>query len=1365
MTRQSNCKRIAALFHLRCFTLLTVLILLNISFNVNSQIRFDSELSESIEHFRAIPLFLSHSQVQPFTRHSIQDKEGYLWMSGGRGVLRYNGYDLQEVRFANSEVKNKQGRPFLFLDSAEQLWLGSTHLSLFDYQTHTFSSFTVSNRGSINAIAEDKDGYLWIAGSEFGFLKYDKALHQVVSDAATDLYPNAPQNVINLVYDKSKNTIWMAATDGVYGFDIYQQRLFKIKTDIDPYFTNFPIRDIAIDQKRSSLWIGTPMGLLRVDTNTLKATRFVTSDKPNSLPINDVSVTFLDSGGNLWLGLEKEGICVFSYLKQNFSCLRSSYEDENKLPFATVEDIYEDDNGSLWLSMNNYGLFRITPDLEKFERLKDRFTNNVESYFPNSFDGVLRQNDDLWIATDGGGINIVNIKTGVFQNLKQIGDDQNSLSSNSVISLTQDEKGDIWAGTWAGGMSRIDPDSLEVERFLHQPGKSADNTILGNNIFVVKSDNKGGIWLSVWGRGLQYYNTQEKRFTNFPYDGQGGINNVSNAEISHLQLFDNKVWISGDSGLEVLDIKTQEITYLLPAKQYAFNFVEVYSYEEIWIGTANGFFKFNSITGESIHYTSKDGLSDDAVAYLKKDAKGKIWLATGNGISVFDPINEKFNNYFDRDGLVGNRMGHHGEFMFTEEMLYIPGKFGVTVVNPNDMPKNNLRPKTILSSIEFINKTDFSENYGHNLSEMSNLNDINIPHNANSLKFDFTALSYIFPNHNKYKYRLQGWQADYVQTTANERIARFTNLPAGKYKFEVYSANSSGLWDEQGDSFSFTILVPWWKTWWAILLFITLMISSIWQIMRWRLTINIQREKELQTKVKEKTVQLASYASELKQASGSLNELNIELEDRVAQRTAELQVEVNERITAESKLFHMAFHDSLTALPNREWIIQRIEKLLLECQYDKELSFGVMFLDGDRFKQINDTYGHIFGDKLLVAASQRLVELMADKQYVGRLGGDEFTVIAESFEESELEALAHKIVERFKAPFLIDSTSVYFNVSIGILKCDKNYTSVPDVLRSADIAMYRAKASGKGTYKLFDQNMQNITLEMAELELGLRHAVSNNGFHLVYQPLVDLESGVLTGFEALIRWNHPVKGLIPPLTFIPIAEETGLIWEIGKWVLHEACRQTKIWHDMQLVIMPSISVNLSTNQLQNSNFLNMVDEIIEDVGIDPKYVKLELTESVLIENNHSMSSIFEGLRKRGIDLAIDDFGTGYSSLAYLNEIPVQYLKIDKRFVEAIDLNKDAEINQDALEILKAIISLGKSLRKLITAEGIETQTQLTALIQYGCEFGQGYFLSKPICDKLATEILQANKNLREGGVNIPKEEYNLVYKARLGNTQ
>lgn len=1338
--------------------------LIVVSLAVEAKIKFETEKVESITHFRAVPIHLSDDKVQPFTRHSQQDNDGYLWSSGSSGLLRYDGYKNTIFDFEDVTNSVEVNDPYVFTDSKGNLWVANTDLYLFDPKTETFTVFEVTNKRRITSITEDSEGHLWISGFEFGFMKFDVTTKKIVQKISVNVYQGAPENVQSLEFDKARNTIWMVSEQGIFGFELSQQILFKVDTDIDKFFSIFFIRDIAVDEARNALWIGTPKGVLRIDTETRSAKRYTADGYPGSLPVSDVSVTFLDSAQNVWFGLEKEGLCTFNHATEDFICMRSSVDGKYKLPYATIEDISEDRNGSLWLSMNQYGLFRITPDLEKFVSMRSKITNDSTGYFPNSFGGIVRKNDDIWIATDGGGINIFNHKTGLFDTLKHDPRNLNSLSSNSVISVTEDENGYIWAGTWAGGISKIDPNTLTSVQYLNSPDSPAHKTLAGNNVFVVKSDMQGGIWASVWGRGLQYLNVKEQTFTNFLHKSRGGNSDIRNKEISHLQLYNNQVWITGDAGLEVLDINTQTFTTLLSAEKHGFTYVWVESPEEVWVGSFFGLIKLNSITGEKKVYTTQDGLADNEVAYLKKDDANKVWVATSNGLTILDQNTNQVTSYSEQDGMVGSSMSSHGTFIDVENLLYVPSKYGITIVNPNDMPNNRFRPKTLITDIELMNTDAYSIRNLIKDSDFENNIKVEIPIDANSLKFEFTALNLIFPEYNQFKYKLDGWQTDYVETSANERFARFTNLPAGDYTFTVYGSNSSRLWDKNGDSFSFTILPAWWTTWWAIVLFIACLSLCIFSIYKWRFSLNIMREQQLQRKVEEKTTQLQSYTSELKRTSDSLISLNRELEDRVSQRTAELQLEVNERKAAECKLFHMAFHDSLTDLPNREWIIQLIEKLLGRCKSEPNFSFGVMFLDGDRFKQINDTLGHILGDELLNASSKRLLSLLNDNQHVGRLGGDEFTVITESHHEFELEILAQKIVDEFKKPFALDNHVVYFNVSIGIVKCDSQYSTVPQVLRSADIAMYRAKALGRGTFQLFDENMQKNTREMAALEAGLHIAIEENQFHLVYQPIIDLESGLVAGFEALIRWQHPEKGLISPLTFIPIAEETGLIWEIGKWVMHEACSQAKRWHDMDLGFYPSIAVNLSTNQLRNALFLEVVDEIIDETGIDSRYLKLELTESVLIENNHALSLLYEALRERKIDLAIDDFGTGYSSLAYLNEIPVQFLKIDRCFVEAIDQNADGEINQDALEIVKATISLGKSLRKQIVAEGIETRTQMRALIEHGCDFAQGYFLSKPLSVGSATMMLKSKDNLLGGVVNIPKEKYKYEYQTRLQNS-
>jgi diguanylate cyclase (GGDEF)-like protein len=1156
------------------------------------------------------------------------------------------------------------------------------------------------------------------------------------------------------VFDESSNTIWLSTNLGVFGLDIAQQKLFKVDTEIDDFFLGFFVRDVSLQKERGELWLGTPKGALRINTSTREASLFTADGKSGSLPVPDVSTTFVDSAGNVWLGLEKEGLCVFRYTSESFLCLRAAVGGQHKLPMATVDDISEDRSGSLWLSMNQFGLFRITPDLEKFSNMRDHITTSAKGYFPYSFGGILRENNEIWLATDGGGINIFNHKTGEFKSLKYDPLKPGTLSSNSVISLTEDENGDIWAGTWAGGISKVDSKTLAIKRYQNTPNASVGESIAADNVFVVKADLKGGIWATIWGTGLQYLDIEKDKFTNFlPADKDDELW-IKNSDISHLQLFDEKLWITGSKGLEVLDISTKEFRLLLPASNSGFTFVWVVNYEEIWIGTHRGLIRFNSILNETQLYTTDDGLADNEVSYIAKDLENRLWVATNNGLSVLLEGSNTFLSYTTHDGMVGNHMSAHGEFIQVENMLYVPSKSGMTIINPNNMPSNQYRPRTIINSIEVVDDSSFEFVAGKDGDNNE------IPSNANSLNFEFTALSFVFPENNRFKYRLVGWQNDFVEVSANERFARYVNLPPGDYSFRVFSSNNRGLWDESGDTFSFTILPPWWQTWLAKTVFFAALMLLVFISYKLRFAHVLKKEKELQSKVNEKTTQLHSYAEKLKDTSNMLSHANSKLEERVERRTAELQLEINVRKEAESKLFHMAFHDALTNLPNRQWIIQLIESLLIRCKKEQNFSFGIMFLDGDRFKHVNDTLGHVTGDNLLKASSERLLSLLDDGQHAGRLGGDEFTVIAEHYDEAALETLAQRIVDEFKKPFTIDNHTLYFNVSMGIVKCDLTYCEVPEVLRNADIAMYRAKEQGRGHYQIFDEAMQKAAFELAVLEADLRIAVKQNQFHLVYQPIVDLSSGSISGFEALIRWHHPEKGMISPLTFIPIAEETGLIWDIGEWVLQEACKQTKQWHDMDFGFFVTMSVNLSTNQIRNGNFLATLDKVIQDTGIQAKYIKLELTESVLIENNHSLNTLYKALSDRQIDLAIDDFGTGYSSLAYLNEIPVEFLKIDRCFVEAIDKNGDSPINQDALQIVKGIISLGKSLRKKVVAEGIETPTQLGALIEFSCDFAQGYYLSRPLDVTAATKILENNKTLREGGVNVPLDEYKKEYKLR-----
>jgi diguanylate cyclase (GGDEF)-like protein len=1307
---------------------LIFLLLLNLGFLNSSltfaNIQFSAETTSSLSSFRAMPLYLEEGSDVSYARHVSQDKHGFLWISAGNGVLRYDGYKVKRYVLNGLSKTESQFLSFLHNSKDGQLWVGNRGLFRFDDRKQSLELIAGTEMLSIRAIADYGKDYLWLGTEENGLKRFNKNTLQL--DHKFSLPDNASfSSAINsLAFDDEEQALWLTSHQGIFKYSVVAEKFTFIPTPLDALMSTYIQRDTALDPLKHRLWVGTRDGLLSIDTHTHEVTLYEPNDNPNSLPIQDITVTYVDSAGNVWVGLEKEGLCVHRYQHDDFICIESSFNTKNKIPFTTVEDIFEDNSGNLWLSMNNSGVIRITPDLEKFKIMSDQFAQNGQDYFPHSYDAIVLENKDIWFATDGGGINIFNHESGQFRNIKHDPSNPNSLPSNSVISLTKDEKGFIWASMWAGGISRIDPQTLSFTHYRHDPLALESETLGGNNVFSVESDQKGGLWLSIFGRGIQYFRPEEGSFKNFYHDSSDPTS-LRSTDVAHLELYNDMLWIAGESGLEVLDIKTEQFSYLFDGVDSGFSHVWLNSLDEIYIATRRGLIQYNHNTAEHRIFTTKDGMVSNEVFYVYQDKNNKLWIGTNNGVSIYDNVTQIFNNYHEEDGLNGNRMSVHGEAFNVEDEIYLTGNLGVTIANPDDLPQRSNTPPVYIESVTYFSSGQNEQNLL--ATHVNNNEPFILPYQSNNLRFDFSLLNFIFPEGNQFKYRLNGWQSDFTETNSSSRFAVYTNLPPGKYMFEVWGAVREGAWGKQPDTFTFFILKPWYQTWWAIILFISCGLLFIYTIMRWRLSIIAGREKQLAKKVEEKTEQLNDYAKDLKEASDSLSLLNTELEDRVEQRTQELKIEISERKLAESKLFHMAFHDELTGLPNRQWTISHIEKLVKATQTNPMLQFGLMFLDGDKFKQINDTHGHNIGDQLLIASAERLSNLLSEGQYATRLGGDEFTVIIDSVSDvNALEVLAKRIIDAFQQPFFLQKNTIHFNASVGILKCDCSYQSVPNVLRDADIAMYRAKESGRGTFRLFDKEMRDTFLEGVELEASLRNALINKEFHLVYQPIVDLKQGKVSSFEALMRWTHPQKGVIPPSVFIPIAEESGIIHDLGKWLLLEACSQMKTWHDKDIDIKPKISVNISSSQLHHREFLSIVDDALAQSGLLSKYLILELTESVLIEVNDKITQLIEAFTQRNIDLAIDDFGTGYSSLSYLSELNVQQMKMDRKFVSAIDDTADGKVNSDALEIVSAMVSLGQSLQKRITAEGIETRDQWLSLVDLKCDYGQGFYLSPPL---------------------------------------
>jgi len=484
--------------------------------------------------------------------------------------------------------------------------------------------------------------------------------------------------------------------------------------------------------------------------------------------------------------------------------------------------------------------------------------------------------------------------------------------------------------------------------------------------------------------------------------------------------------------------------------------------------------------------------------------------------------------------------------------------------------------------------------------------------------------------------------------------------------------------------------------------------------------------------------EIADLARSFEHMRGSLRDYHAQVEERTAELTATnewLHKEVGARIAVEKQLLHDALHDSLTGLANREVLVDRLTHTIQIAKRRKDYLYAVLILDIDRFKVINDSLGHQAGDELLIAIGQRLIACVRPSDTVVRLGGDEFAILLEDISGlGNAVYIADRISAALVAPFTVaDGHEVFATGSIGIAVSAAGYDHSNQVLRDADTAMYQAKSSSKATYAIFEPGMHTHALERLRLETELRRAVERKEFIVYYQPIVSVNTNCLSGYEALVRWQHPERGVLNPGDFIQMAEETGMIVAIDRLVMRESCRQMQEWHSQASGNGNGhafISVNLSHRQMAQPDLVAYVEQVLRDTGLDPGSLKLEITENVIIDNPEEAIAMLGRLKALGVRLFIDDFGTGYSSLSYLHRLPIDGLKIDRSFIK--NMGEHGENQQ----IVRMILLLAHDLNIAVIAEGVETAQQLSLIKAMHCEFVQGYLYSKPVAAGQALTCLQ-----------------------------
>jgi diguanylate cyclase (GGDEF)-like protein len=437
--------------------------------------------------------------------------------------------------------------------------------------------------------------------------------------------------------------------------------------------------------------------------------------------------------------------------------------------------------------------------------------------------------------------------------------------------------------------------------------------------------------------------------------------------------------------------------------------------------------------------------------------------------------------------------------------------------------------------------------------------------------------------------------------------------------------------------------------------------------------------------------------------------------------TIGVALDVTARRQAEEQLRHAAQHDPLTDLPNRALFLARLDGLLERARRDPRQRFAVLLMDLDRFKTITDSLGHLAGDRLLVAIARRLEACLRPGEMLVRFGGDEFTLLVEDVRDAQQGTrLAERIQAALLAPFVVDGNEVVMSASIGIVLGGAGHERPEALLRDADTAMYRAKALGRGRHQIFDEAMHREAVDVLNLEMEMRRGLARGEFRLYYQPIVSIETGQVRAVEALLRWQHPERGLLLPESFVPLAEENGLILPLGSWVLRESCRQLGAWDAHGAERPLGLTVNLSPRQLSKRDFLDEVSSTVDESGLESRRITLEITESVIMDDSVMAAGILTRMRDREMEVSIDDFGKGHSSLSQLHRLPFDVLKIDRSFVSAMGLRAGNR------EIVRTIVELGHNLDMRVVAEGVETPEQLAVLRGMGCDDAQGYLFSRPL---------------------------------------
>jgi diguanylate cyclase (GGDEF)-like protein len=1237
------------------------------------------------------PMFFRHITPQDgLSQNTVtaihQDSTGFMWFATENGLNRYDGYEV--VRYHRDRTQpNGLASDFIWQiaeDASGDLWLATVGGGLvrWDRRTDHFVSYRHgatdtqhSGEDSVRAVLVASDGRIWAGTSDAGVMVLDPATGRVTRYRHDANDPKSLSNdaIFALLEDRA-GLIWIGTDRGLNRFNPNSGEFISYFHDPADRMSISHDRIRALFQDANgSLWVGTYAGgLNRIGRSNETFRRFQNDPRrPDSLANDHVRAIFEDQDGRLWVGTAN-GLDLLDRSSNQFSHYRHDGTAEG-LSDSYIMSLHQDRGGVLWVGTRAGGINTWNPRSWAFGHFRDDWLKDTSV---TSFAGST---GSLWIGTFDRGLTRILGKEVRHYRKPKITDDR-------VMSLLLDRRGDLWIGTMDGGLNRLDPVADRVTVYRNDPAKLG-----ADGVMSLFEDHAGRIWVGTYGGGVSVFDPRRNSWRRFDHDPDDPHSLSSPRAATLIEDSSNTMWVGTDNGLNRLDERTGRFTryYHDPDRAESIGADSIYALHvdaggTLWVGTAGGGVdRVQTGTDGSVrfrNFAQQLGLPSNVVYGIHSDAEGRLWLSTSNGLSQLDPTSRQVKTFHKAHGIQAEDFNFGAHHQSADGEIFFGGANGYNAFNPERLQISTPPPPLVLTGIELMNKPA-AMGMPYSIARR-----VAIDHGDDVATFQFAALDYTAPSENRYMYRLDGFDKDWVDS-GNVNRATYTNLDGGEYTFRVKAANSDGVWNEAGLALAISVAPAPWQTPWARAIYVALTLLGICAV------------------------------------------------------AAVLRARRRNKLAHQAQLNRLAYYDSVTAIPNRHYFMRGLARAIDNAR-TRGTQVGLVYVDLDQFKRINDTLGHLAGDAFLKLVAERLMlvtnEAKARARSAGRetgfelarMGGDEFViVVTDTTGEPEVIDVAEAVRGALGSALRYQRHDLVITPSIGVSMYPRDGDEVNTLLRNADTAMYEAKEAGRNQHRVYSATMSDRVGDRLRLESDLRGALERRELVVHYQAKVALDSLTVVGAEALLRWHHPERGPISPAVFVPLAEESGLILDIDRYVAAEVVNQLASWRAEGLSILP-VAINLSGREFSGTDAVRVLRQLADAAGIELSYLDLEITETALMSNAADARTTLAALKALGFRISVDDFGTGYSSLGYLKRFALDTLKIDRSFV------RDLHCNAQDLAICRAIIAMAHGLGIRVVAEGVETEAQATILRTEGCDEAQGFYFHRPQPAHLFVETLR-----------------------------